>query len=132
MPHKRDPRPVWKAIIRSGGLMPVSPVERDRFLRVQATMRAVYGLPENTPDDQLIDAQQADRRSPHQIAGLYLAEYARRLDPDDPDLDDIDRAALPWRDHSPGPEPGTYEQPELVPGRWGALLAGRDPKGTRR
>lgn len=132
MPHKRDPRPVWKAIIRNGGLMPVSPVERGRFRRVQATMRTVYGLPENAPDDQLIDAQQADRRSPYQIAGLYVVEYASRLDPDDPNLDAIDRAALPWRGHSPGPEPCTYEQPELVPGRWGALLAGLNRQGARR
>ncbi len=124
-----DPRPVWKAIVNAGGLMPASDAERARFLRVKATHRAVYRLPKNAHEDELIEAREGDRRSRWQLAGLYLADYAKRLDPDDPDLEDVDRAALPWRNpdtaaeaHEPDAEP---EQLELVPGQWGALLAGQ-------
>jgi hypothetical protein len=133
--HRPDPRPIWKAIITSGGLMPVSSAERERFRRVQETLRAVFGLPEDAPEEQLIDVRERDRRtiraragderSIRHLAELYLRDYARRLDPDDPNLEPVDRAALAWRDATAdetAPDPSTwYEQPPLIPGRWAAL-----------
>lgn len=124
-----DPRPVWKAILAAGGNWPVSPTERARHQRVQAVLRQAFGLPEKTPEPALIDAREGDWRSVRQMAAIYLRLYAARLNPDDPALDDLDRAALPWRDaHAPTPQTVQYTQPALVPARWTALLAGQlDP-----
>lgn len=129
MRHPPDPRPAWKAILAAGGNLPVSPIERARHQRVQGVLRQAFGLPEDAPEPVLIDAREGDHRSVRQMAAIYLRLYASRLNADDPTLDDVDRAALPWRDaHAPIPEVVHYAQPALLPARWTALLAGHiDP-----
>ncbi|MFI7608484.1 hypothetical protein ACIBTV_25490 [Micromonospora sp. NPDC049366] len=109
--------PVWSAIITHGGLIPADAAERERYERVQAVMRLAFGLPERAPLEQLIDAQSRWRGNRAALAGRYLRAYAERLDPR-ADLDDIDRAALPWRG-------SLDEEPVLLapkPDPWGPLL----------
>lgn len=139
MRHPPDPRPMWRAIVAAGGIMPVSDTERARHRRVQAALRAVFGLPDDTAEEQLIDARKPDRRGIAELATLYLREYAARLDPT-ADLDEVDRAALAWRTDSTAQdiaealaalsrlgEPAarqapTAEQLSLFTGPWADLL----------
>ncbi|SDT74211.1 methyltransferase [Actinoplanes derwentensis] len=95
-PTKTVPVSVWSLLLWSGGMLPVSDLERERHTRVQAAMRAAFGLSEHTPETDLIDVQQAWRGGRDRLAARYLQAYADRLDVD-ADLDDVDRAALLWR-----------------------------------
>lgn len=97
-----NPRATWRNIIAAGSHMPVSDTERARHQRVQATLRAIYGLTPDATDDQLIDARTGDTRTPAELAALYLADYANRLDPTST-LEPVDDAALPWRGTQPPP-----------------------------
>lgn len=89
---------LWGRIICCGGMMPVSDAERERYARVQAALRVVFGLSEIASDDDLDDARRAKpfKGGGDRLATLYLREYAARLDPT-ADLDDLDRWALGWR-----------------------------------
>lgn len=130
---RTDPRPAWKAIVAAGALMPVSDIERARHQRVNATHRAVYGLPATATDDELIDARQGDTRSVAELAALYLRDYAARINPEDPHIEDVDRAALPWASEDVDPDlidalrrlvgDTTPEpQPSLFPDAWDVFV----------
>ncbi|MBQ1048472.1 hypothetical protein KBX50_08335 [Micromonospora sp. C51] len=92
------PGPVWRALLEAGGNLPVDEKERARYARVQESIRAAYWLPPEATEEELAEVRD-DPHDPRPIEALqavYLKEYADRLDPNAA-LDDVDRAALPWR-----------------------------------
>jgi hypothetical protein len=118
-PTKNAAVSVWSVLLRRGGFFPASELERERYARVQAAMRIVWGLDEHASEDELIDAREANpfRGGPDRLAAQYLRAYADRLDPDG-DLDDADRAALLWREHPDAPPISLDEAPDP----WGGVL----------
>lgn len=118
-PSKAAPVPVWALLLRRGGMVPVDAVERERYARVQAAMRAVFDVDEHAEEAELIDARNARplRGGPDRLAARYLREYADRLDPD-ADLDDVDRAALLWRSDADAPAVPLAPEPDP----WGPVL----------
>lgn len=118
-PSKAAAVSVWSLLLNRGGMIPVDDLERERYARVQAAMRDVFGVPEHASEAELIEAREAKpwRGGPDRLAAKYLTEYADRLDPDG-DLDDADRAALLWRTDPDAPPVALAEEPNP----WTAVL----------
>jgi hypothetical protein len=118
-PTKAAATSVWSALLNRGGMIPVDAVERERYARVQAALRVVFGVAEQAPEAELIEAREAKpwRGGPDRLAARYLQAYADRLDPGG-DLDDADRAALLWRTDAAAPPVALAEEPDP----WGEVL----------
>lgn len=118
-PTKNAAVSAWSVLLNRGGMIPTSALERERYARVQAALRIVWGLPEHASEDELIDARKAKpyRGGPDRLAAQYLRVYGDRLDPDG-DLDDADRAALLWREHPDAPPVALGEAPDP----WGVVI----------
>ncbi len=119
-PTKAAPVAVWSLLLTRGGMIPVSDLERERYARVQAVMRVVFGVPEHAEEEELIEAREENpfKGGPDRLASIYLRHYADRLDPD-ADLDDLDRAALLWRADPDTPPVALADEPDP----WGPVIA---------